>query len=1099
MIKKILFVLTLLVCSLPSVATLNDGGEYYLWLNIYEKLLGSNATADGPAISAWGTSANADDYVFVAEASGKEGYVLLRQKSSGKYLAASGANSYSMLFESARATDDRYCWQTDEGCYSYLINKKNGKYLGIDGASKGKDYVGVYYDKPRGSHSQWSVVPATGTWDGARQAYASPVYVNAQGHSEIDYCQLADTTIDRSDAVDIHITANDKPLLGSTTVNLGSDSTWLVIDNIVPSEVVKSYLKHVTIDGKAARNNSNCRVAIYLNGAAVIPLPQNIMKCEGTDGPFTLKVGAHNDLGKQSNTMTAFTLRRGYMATLATGTNGGGYSRVFVADHADLTVALPQALDRRVTSVIIKPWQYLSKKGWASTGGATRGPQLRASWFWSWSAGYASTTDMEYVPCRQHRYWPSAADVNSKTATASLSLNEPEHSEQHTSDKCSCGGTISEWTAYTINADFLPAGGRIGSPQPTDFGYLTNFCQHVDNMASRCDFTVTHAYWNQGGRSEADYASWFVSQCKNVWNNTGRPLWITEMEIGSSWGEKFSGSYDDYRKFLQVLLQKMDECDYIERYAIYATDYYKCYMFYDDGGITPAGQVYRDHRATFAYHDKYTKVPTWWVPGVKKPTLGYEIKGDNAVFTIGNDNGDATLSLKLERRKAHDSQWQTVATIDSRADFEKTTLTTSIPLADIDRVSDVFRVSVNTLYNTAETSDELDMNYIRNASITTQSKDNVPGWECERSAANGYTKAASGDTYFEIWNANTTGIAFDYHQQLNGLPAGAYKLQAVVFNSTNGISDATVNGSVGLYARADGLEYFAPVTVDSEIDYQRLTTIDTILVRQGTMRIGVKNQAPMTARWAGADNFVLEYLGTEKEVLGSKARQFLQGVAQRRDQQIAAFFTDTADSLTSDASILIRNADCLRADSYGWTTDNLATNKGQASDGSADNTYWDKWNAGSLKSMMTQTIAYLPAGDYVLSALLRGTSDLPITLTARHRGNTYEATLKGKGDKTVAGDSLQNGWQQLSLPVITAESGDSLTITASVSAESTAWWSADHFTLAYRPSATSGIAETTLRPATSGLLYDLQGRPVNVAVPRRGLYIRDGRKFFGNK
>ena len=29
-----------------------------------------------------------------------------------------------------------------------------------------------------------------------------------------------------------------------------------------------------------------------------------------------------------------------------------------------------------------------------------------------------------------------------------------------------------------------------------------------------------------------------------------------------------------------------------------------------------------------------------------------------------------------------------------------------------------------------------------------------------------------------------------------------------------------VNGNVGLYAQADGVEYFAPVTTDSELDLQ---------------------------------------------------------------------------------------------------------------------------------------------------------------------------------------------------------------------------------------------------------------------------------------
>ena len=162
--KRLILTICLAIAALVKAdAALNPGTDYYIWLNIYEKLLGSNEAGSGPALSAYGT--NADGYVFTAEESGKEGYVLLRQKSSGKYLAASSANAWSMTLE-AKSTDDRFCWKADEGTYVYLINKKNGKYVGIDGAQKSKNYVSVYYDKRKGSHAQFSVIPATGnSWD----------------------------------------------------------------------------------------------------------------------------------------------------------------------------------------------------------------------------------------------------------------------------------------------------------------------------------------------------------------------------------------------------------------------------------------------------------------------------------------------------------------------------------------------------------------------------------------------------------------------------------------------------------------------------------------------------------------------------------------------------------------------------------------------------------------------------------------------------------------------------------------------------------------------------------------------------------------------
>ena len=235
--KRLLSLLAVVMLwATTASAVLKSDTEYYIWLNIYEKLIGTNAEGTSPALSEYGVNDDAASYIFIAESSGKDGYVLLRQKSSGKYLAASGSNNYSVVFEAERCTADRYCWKVDEGTYTYLTNKKNSKYVGVDGAQKGKDYVPIYYDKPKGSHSQFSAIPAVGeNWDEARQAFESEVYTNAQGVQEIDYCQVKDRVIDRSDAVDIHITSNVKPIQGNSTINLGGDHTWLIIDNFTPS------------------------------------------------------------------------------------------------------------------------------------------------------------------------------------------------------------------------------------------------------------------------------------------------------------------------------------------------------------------------------------------------------------------------------------------------------------------------------------------------------------------------------------------------------------------------------------------------------------------------------------------------------------------------------------------------------------------------------------------------------------------------------------------------------------------------------------------------------------------------------------------------
>jgi len=1081
------------ICAFQHLqaAAITAGGEYMIWLNIYEKLLGSNADGSGPALSAFGTNADADSYVFVAEDSGKSGYVLLRQKSSGKYLAASSSNSWSMTLES-RSTDDRFCWKTTVGTYVYLINKKNSKYLGIDGGVKGSDYVSIYYDKPKGSHSQYTIIPAASDYDSARQAYESEEYTNAQGVQEIDYVQLSDKTINRSDAIDIHLTANEDPIIGSTTVNLGSDRTWLIFDNIIPSKVISTYLKYVTINGSAAKNGTNCRVAIYLNGAAVIPIPSPIF--EANDGAFTLGVGSNSDLGANSNQMTSFTLRRGYMATVATGRKGSGYSRVFVADHADQVVTLPAALTKRVTSVNIKPWQYVSKKGWANTDGTSGGTGLRATWYWSWNAAYNSTSDMEFVPCRQHKYWPSVSEVNSHTSSAAISINEPEHSEQHTSDKCSCGGTMDAWYCTTITPDFQAGGGRVGSPQPTDLSYLTTYFGHVDDMAYRSDFAVTHAYWNRGGRNETDHATWFCdSQCKSVWNNTKRPLWITELEISASWNSDKVADYEENRKYLQVLLQYIDLCPWIERYAIYAFDLWTTYMYYDANpskGLTPAGQVYRDHRATFAYNANYTKVPVWWEPSVKQPTASgaYDSEAQTMDFSINNPNTDMTASITIERNSG-DGSWQTLTTITDTPSFEDAAVTISdIYVGEIAN-GEEFRVTVTTITGKTSTSEAFKLGSLINGSIIATSKSNIDGWTCFRDAQNGFTKDDTEDTYFEVWHPTPAGESFDYYQDLTGLTNGLYRLTANVFNSTNGVSSATVEGSVGLYAQSEGINWFTPVTKDSEIDGAELLTIDNIVVNNGTLRVGVRNLMPMTARWAGADNFSLEYLGSVEDVL-DRTPEHVQKKAQK------AFLAQMplVGSSERDLSYFIRTPEATSQRTDGWTATNVGFNKGEAYDGvnsSPENYYFDKWSSSNHSFSLSQTVEGLPEGLYTVGAMLRSSPSFTMSFAASAGSNSVQTEFTGDGADD--NDSYPKGWRKVTLDRISVGQGEPLTIT--LSGSGTSWWSADHFTLTWMQNPVTGVSSLPDQNTSSSTIYTVTGIPVSSQSLRRGIYIVDGKKI----
>ena len=79
---RFVVVTVLALCvSLQSKAVV-EAGEYYIYSDFFKKPLGSDGTT--PKLVNY-VKANDDDFIFVAEASGTDGYVKLKQKSSGLY------------------------------------------------------------------------------------------------------------------------------------------------------------------------------------------------------------------------------------------------------------------------------------------------------------------------------------------------------------------------------------------------------------------------------------------------------------------------------------------------------------------------------------------------------------------------------------------------------------------------------------------------------------------------------------------------------------------------------------------------------------------------------------------------------------------------------------------------------------------------------------------------------------------------------------------------------------------------------------------------------------------------------------------------------
>lgn len=585
---------------------------------------------------------------------------------------------------------------TEKTGITYTISQNGSYHMAFDGSS-----VKVYLDgklietvkqtqvqpmTSSGTSAEWSVFgednllsynPEIRGWHSALKP--DEYEKNAHGKAEITSLKLVNTNLTVPAAIDYHILS---PSQDKSLILLDDPDAWVFFDNIRPSDA----------DGDCvSAQMKTVRKAIYLHGTVFYQQsPIALYGYKGelyNDSEYCFGQGKAES-GEWVNEMQSFILKRGYMVCLATNADGSGYSRVYVADHEDKYIdVLPELLRHRISYVNIRPWNWVSKKGWCSTEGTgainAEGKLVGATWFYTWSADRSSQTDMEYVPQKGHVYWPSFSSINGQTnATCVLGYNEPEHSEQHSDD---CGTTIGAWTATTHAPEFFESGLRIGSPAPTDASWLKEYIGHCNDMAYRVDFVAFHAYW---GTNEApDAASW-KNQLQSIYNNTRRPIWLTEWNNGASWTSEWwpSDSGDKYARQMNAIksiLKVLDESDFIERYAIYNWDsWYRACMSWDSNKnswwVTPCGEVYRDSHPTHAYNEKMQFTPIGWFPSLKtNNSFSFTLKtaGTKLLADITDLNGDCTEKEKIEYLDKNGT-WQLLSAVTDRSKFDNTSLRT---------------------------------------------------------------------------------------------------------------------------------------------------------------------------------------------------------------------------------------------------------------------------------------------------------------------------------------------------------------------------------------------------------------------------------------
>jgi len=473
------------------------------------------------------------------------------------------------------------------------------------------------------------------------------------------------------------------PLINST-VDLNVTTASLYFENIKPTEVINSYLTFITVNGVPASNGVNVSVSMYGSGAVVAPysavgtvLPLEVYTEENFGGTAQQyeAVTPHTNLGSFDNTIKSFKLKKGYMATFATSSDGSGYSRVFIATNQDLEISvLPVYLKGTISFIRVMKWNEVSKKGLANGSNEVLAI-TNSTWFYNWNTGLSTTPSVEYVPIRQSNGWPSFTPAYTKEGyTHFLGFNEPDRPDQA---NMTVEAAISSWP------DLLKSGLRVGSPATSDpfNAWMGTFMAQAEAKNYRIDYVALHCYWYKSA------AQW-KSDLQNIFDRYHRPIWITEWNVGANWtGNSFpdgpvmltDANATKHKNDLAGVLDVLETTDYVERYSLYnwVQDSRALYVTINDAFktrnpnwenyvwlktapvisstatdyvvLTPAGEYYAKNASAKAYNPAREYISTW---KTLVEALSYKLSSDfqNATINWTGNNQELVNRYTVERR-----------------------------------------------------------------------------------------------------------------------------------------------------------------------------------------------------------------------------------------------------------------------------------------------------------------------------------------------------------------------------------------------------------------------------------------------------------------
>ena len=148
----------------------------------------------------------------------------------------------------------------------------------------------------------------------------------------------------------------------------------------------------------------------------------------------------------------------------------------------------------------------------------------------------------------------------------------------------------------------------------TDGGYswIVDFVNQAEAAGVRVDYVPVHYYRsypnNDYPQGAADNLYNFL---KGIYDAVKRPIWVTEFNNGANWTSDPDPTFDQNKNVIEAMINRMDATPWVERYSIYSRVEEVRQIYYNAGGLTPMGVMYRDHVSPLAYvqalHDNGTR------------------------------------------------------------------------------------------------------------------------------------------------------------------------------------------------------------------------------------------------------------------------------------------------------------------------------------------------------------------------------------------------------------------------------------------------------------------------------------------------------------